>query len=100
MTAFFHCILIFIGAGTLWDQNVQLIYYIYIYIYIYREREREREREEVTIDSLRRLASLVITIMRAHANVEILTRKRCSVERANASSTQEVLHYWRFVHPN
>ena len=37
------------------DQNIPLIY-----IYIYIEREREREREEVTIDSLRTLASLTI----------------------------------------
>ena len=31
-------------------------------IYIYRERERERERDEVTVDSLRGLASLVIYV--------------------------------------
>ena len=56
--------------GVLQDQNIQLIYmystcniYIYIYIYIYIEREREREREKVTVDSLRRFASLASIVM-------------------------------------
>ena len=45
--AIFFSLHVYGGGGGLWDQNVLLIY-----MYI--------EREEVTVDSLRRLASLVI----------------------------------------
>ena len=34
-----------------------------IYIYIEREREKQRETEKVTVDSLRRVASLAIIII-------------------------------------